>query len=93
MLPELFHDLGFSVASRLESRWTSVNGLILHSRSSRAVACDRVPFVLIHGLVISSLYMIPLAERIAQEHPVHALDLPGFGRSESPAQVLSFFFI
>ena len=33
--------------------------------------------------------MIPLAECIAEEHPVHALDLPGFGRSESPSQVLT----
>ena len=33
--------------------------------------------------------MIPLAERIAEEHEVHALDLPGFGRSEGPAEVLT----
>ncbi len=33
--------------------------------------------------------MIPLAERIALENAVHALDLPGFGRSESPVQVLT----
>ncbi len=89
MLPELFRDLGLPVVSRLESRWTSVNGRILHSRSSDSVAGDNLPFVLIHGLVISSLYMIPLAECIALEHPVHALDLPGFGRSESPSQVLT----
>jgi len=45
--------------------------------------------VLLHGLVISSLYMIPLAECIAKTHEVHALDLPGFGRSEGPPDVLS----
>ncbi|MDQ6808313.1 MAG: alpha/beta fold hydrolase, partial [Verrucomicrobiota bacterium] len=33
--------------------------------------------------------MIPLAERIAENHPVHALDLPGFGRSEGPPKVLT----
>ncbi len=33
--------------------------------------------------------MIPLAECIAEEHEVHAIDLPGFGRSESPADVLT----
>lgn len=60
----------------------------MHSRSSGR-AEGAVPFVLIHGLVISSLYMIPLAECLAVEHEVHALDLPGFGRSESPAQVLT----
>lgn len=87
MLPELFRDLGVHAVSRLESRWTSVNGRMLHSRSSGIVADQRLPFVLIHGLVISSLYMIPLAEHIAVEHEVHALDLPGFGRSEGPSEV------
>lgn len=90
MLPELFRDLGLPAVSRLESQWTSVNGRMLHSRSSTTPAAgDGVPFVLIHGLVISSLYMIPLAERIAVGHEVHAIDLPGFGRSESPSDVLT----
>ena len=48
-----------------------------------------MPFVLIHGLVISSLYMIPLAECLAEQNSVHALDLPGFGRSEGPHEILS----
>ncbi len=89
MLPELFRDLGLPAASRLRSRWASVNGRMLHSRSSGTEAGHRVPFVLIHGLVISSLYMIPLAERIAAENEVHALDLPGFGKSDSPSEVLT----
>jgi len=49
---------------------------------------DASPFVLIHGLVISSLYFIPLAEVLARRGPVHALDLPGYGRSEKPAKPL-----
>jgi pimeloyl-ACP methyl ester carboxylesterase len=90
MPPELFRDLGLPVTSRLESQWTTIDGQRLHSRSSApAAGADRVPFILIHGLVISSLYMIPLAEWIAAEHEVHALDLPGFGRSDAPAKVLS----
>lgn len=48
-----------------------------------------MPFVLVHGLVISSLYMIPLAECLALRHAVHALDLPGFGRSQGRRQALS----
>ena len=66
-----------------------MNGQRIHSRGSGIADGERVPFVLIHGLVISSLYMIPLAECIAAEHEVHALDLPGFGRSDRPAEVLS----
>ena len=89
MLPELFRDLGVPADSRLRSRWTSVRGCKFHSRSRGPGAREGIPFVLVHGLVISSLYMIPLADRIAEEHEVHALDLPGFGRSESPREVLS----
>ena len=89
MLPELFRDLGFPAVSRLESRFTSVHGRMLHSRSCGPAAGDHVPFVLIHGLVISSLYLIPLAELIAGQHEVHALDLPGFGRSYSPSEVMT----
>lgn len=46
-------------------------------------------FVLVHGLLISSRYMIPTAERLGLHYPVYALDLPGFGRSENPARVLT----
>jgi 2-hydroxy-6-oxonona-2,4-dienedioate hydrolase len=45
--------------------------------------------VLVHGLVISSLYMIPLAECLAGQNTVYALDLPGFGRSEGPHEIFS----
>ena len=45
---------------------------------------DRVPLVLVHGLGVSSRYMIPLAERLAASRPIFVPDLPGFGRSEKP---------
>lgn len=87
-LPEFLRDLGLPAQTRLESCWTVVDGRKLHSRGC-AQASDGAPFVLIHGLVISSLYMIPLAECLAERHEVHALDLPGFGRSEAPPHVLT----
>jgi len=64
-----------------------VEGWRLHSRSSPRAG--GTPFVLIHGLIISSLYMIPLAECLAKTAEVHALDLPGFGRSEGSARAPS----
>ncbi|MEP6955649.1 MAG: alpha/beta hydrolase [Chthoniobacterales bacterium] len=97
-IPELFRDLGLPAVSRLESEWATVRGCRLHSRSCAATQGtgaapsdgDGVPFLLLHGLVISSLYFIPLGEVIAAAgHEVHALDLPGFGRSEGPPEVLS----
>jgi 2-hydroxy-6-oxonona-2,4-dienedioate hydrolase len=60
-----------------------VNGLRMHSRGTEARVGPR--FLLIHGMVISSLYMIPLAEQLADlGYEVHAIDLPGYGRSEKP---------
>jgi pimeloyl-ACP methyl ester carboxylesterase len=88
IVPEFLRDLGFPAESHLESRWTPVNGQMLHSRGFLGTS-NGIPFVLVHGLVISSLYMIPLAECLALRHSVHAVDLPGFGRSEGPAQTLS----
>lgn len=44
--------------------------------------------VLVHGLVVSSRYMVPAAERLAPHRRVFAPDLPGFGRSEKPPRVL-----
>lgn len=44
-------------------------------------ANTRAPIVLVHGLVISSRYMEPLAHVLAREFDVYAPDLPGFGES------------
>ena len=85
---EFWRELGAVEPTRLASRTYPVQGLAMHGRSSIAPG-EGLPFVLIHGLVISSLYMIPLAEYLAVRHPVHAVDLPGFGRSEAPGEILT----
>ena len=41
--------------------------------------------MLVHGLVIPSRYMVPLAP----DFPVYAPDLPGFGESDKPRRVLA----
>jgi 2-hydroxy-6-oxonona-2,4-dienedioate hydrolase len=74
----------------LQSRWTVVDGRRMHMRvSTDPVPPDRVPVVLVHGMVVSSLYMVPTAERLAPEFRTFAPDLPGFGHSESPPYVLN----
>lgn len=78
-LPEFFRDWGWPVCSALTSQWTEVNGIKIHSRSSGQF--PGIPYLLVHGLIISSLYYIPLAELLAETAEVHAVDLPGFGRS------------
>jgi 2-hydroxy-6-oxonona-2,4-dienedioate hydrolase len=47
------------------------------------------PVVLVHGLGVSSRYMVPLALNLAHSFPVYAPDLPGFGRSDKPKRALS----
>jgi 2-hydroxy-6-oxonona-2,4-dienedioate hydrolase len=45
---------------------------------------DGRPVVLVHGLVVSSRYHVPLGDQLARRRPVLAPDLPGFGASERP---------
>ena len=62
-----------------------VNGRRMHARVS-GVAGGR-PVVLVHGLVVSGRYMVPLMDGLVASHAVYVPDLPGFGRSEGPAHV------
>ncbi len=68
----------------------TVDGLPVHAR----VLVDPVPdrslaVILIHGIGVSSRYMVPTAERLAPYFRVYAPDLPGFGRSAKPSHVLN----
>jgi 2-hydroxy-6-oxonona-2,4-dienedioate hydrolase len=42
------------------------------------------PVVLVHGMVVSSRYHVPLGDLLARRRPVHAPDLPGYGESDQP---------
>lgn len=44
----------------------------------------RAPVVVVHGLVVASGMTVPVAERLAEDGPVIAPDLPGCGRSDKP---------
>lgn len=77
------------MATPLVSVTSEVDGLRMHARVGGAGAPpDRLPIVLVHGLSISSSYMVPVGELLAQDFPVYAPDLPGFGRSEKPSEAL-----
>lgn len=76
-------------SGRLKSTWCTVNGYRVHARvSANPVPAERIPIVLVHGLSVSSLYMLPTARALAPDYRVYAPDLPGFGRSVKPAHVL-----
>lgn len=71
--------------SRLDSVWTDVQGRKVHARvSTTAQPNGKPPVILVHGLIVSSRYLAPLAEILARDFHVYAPDLPGFGRSDKP---------
>jgi 2-hydroxy-6-oxonona-2,4-dienedioate hydrolase len=75
---------------RLEARDDPVAGITLHARVSvDTVPEGRLPVILVHGLGMSSRYMIPLAEHLAPHVRVYAPDLPGFGLSDKPRRTLT----
>lgn len=47
------------------------------------------PVVLVHGLSVSSRYMLPTAFHLAPFFRVYLPDLPGFGKSEKPSHTLT----
>lgn len=46
-------------------------------------------YVLVHGIGVSPAYFRPLAEELALGDRVHAVELPGFGRTPKPGRALS----
>jgi pimeloyl-ACP methyl ester carboxylesterase len=73
----------------LRSIRTSVNGVSIHARISEDQVPSTAPsVVLVHGLSVSSGYMIPTAERLSAFYRVYVPDLPGFGKSGKPSHIL-----
>ena len=66
-----------------------VNGIPIHGLvSTRPFGDGRTRLVFVHGLGVSVRYLEPTMQRLATDHPVAGLDLPGFGRSGSPDKAL-----
>jgi pimeloyl-ACP methyl ester carboxylesterase len=77
------------VAEGLTSAWAEVAGLRMHARiSTHPLPRDAPAIVLVHGIGVSGRYLLPTALRLATTCRVHVPDLPGFGLSVKPAEVL-----
>jgi 2-hydroxy-6-oxonona-2,4-dienedioate hydrolase len=70
------------------SVWTRAGGLRMHARVFGEAGPGGSSVILVHGLVVSGRYMVPAAEKLAQDRRVFVPDLPGFGGSDSPPRVL-----
>jgi pimeloyl-ACP methyl ester carboxylesterase len=77
-------------AAGLTGSFASAGSYRMFYRASCSVGPDhgRLPVVLVHGLVISSRYMEPLAAALSPCLRVLAPDLPGFGESDKPRRPL-----
>ncbi len=74
----------------LATRNDRVDGLRIFARYKDAFdPPGPTPLVLVHGLGVSSRYMVPLASLLAKDLPVYAPDLPGYGKSQKPAEPYS----
>lgn len=72
----------------LASTWTEVDGVRMHARLLDVAPPGAPEVVLLHGLGVSSRYLLPLARELGPHFRVHAPDLPGFGYSTGPARAL-----
>lgn len=70
----------------LPSHWVMVNGWRMHYRAGGR---GQQAVVLVHGLTVSGNYLLPTAAELMRDFTVYVPDLPGFGQSEKPRQVLS----
>ena len=74
----------------LQDLWTTTQEGKVYARTGGPAAhADAAKAVLVHGMVVSSRYMVPTAQRLARLCRVYAIDLPGYGKSYKPARILS----
>ena len=73
----------------VESTWHRVGNWKIHMRYAADGRHGRPAVVLVHGLGVSSRYMVPTLRLLGRDFDVYAPDLPGFGRSTKPRHVLS----
>jgi pimeloyl-ACP methyl ester carboxylesterase len=81
--------------ARLRSDWSSVDApaalgrLRIHARIGGPARSSLPPVVLVHGLGMSSAYLVPLAARIGRHADVYVPDLPGHGNSDRDERPLT----
>jgi 2-hydroxy-6-oxonona-2,4-dienedioate hydrolase len=74
-------------SDRLTELWVDAGGGRMFYRTNARMPPTTRPVILVHGFVISSIYMIPTAHEPAPLCPVYAPDLPGYGESSKVREV------
>lgn len=71
----------------IRRQWLDMGELRVMTRTAREgdPMAHRMPLFFVPGLALSSLYWVPLMQRLARSYRVFAPDPPGFGRSSGSA--------
>ena len=77
--------LAVRAGPELSSHWQRLDGRRLHLRAGGRPQ-GRTPVVLVHGVIVSSRYLVPLGVELARDRAVLVPDLPGCGLSDPPRQ-------
>lgn len=73
----------------VRSDWTEVGAWRMHARIALPARTPlALPVVLVHGFGLSGAYFEPIMERLGTRFMVYAPDLPGHGKSDTPAEPL-----
>lgn len=73
----------------LRNLWVKAAGYQIHARSLPPRTLGGESIVLVHGLGVSSRYLMPTAWRLSDRYRTYVPDLPGTGRSQRPQRALS----
>ena len=74
-------------SSGLAEHWTTLDGVEVFYRESPGPV-DAPVMLHLHGFGMSGAYLVPTAERLAEQYHTLVPDLPGFGRSGNSDQPL-----
>jgi pimeloyl-ACP methyl ester carboxylesterase len=69
---------------RLRTRRLEMDEGPIWVRTSSPAAPSKPAVVLVHGVIVSSRYLMPLGDELAADFPVLVPDLPGYGLSDPP---------
>lgn len=79
----------FGPAPRWKPLWLEAEGFHVYTRVGSGSPPQAPAVVLVHGMVVSSRYMVPLIGHLVPHFRVYAPDLPGYGRSQKVPHALS----
>ena len=72
-----------------QSTWQRVRGLAIHTRVAGDEAAGSQPIVLVHGLGVSSRYLLPILERLAGQHPIFVPSCQVLVKAISPGRSIT----